>query len=77
MEKIISDAVYNTALLRIEELLPFVTDEKTHEREFGNLLKIDNNFPKYVVTMDTFNSNSNYLGILHLHLREFLKLEKL
>jgi len=27
MEKIITDAVYNTALLRIEELLPFVTDE--------------------------------------------------
>ncbi len=54
-----------------------ITDEKTHEREFGNLLKIDNNFPKYVVTMDTFNSSSNYKGIHHLHLREFLKMEKL
>jgi predicted AAA+ superfamily ATPase len=54
-----------------------IVDEKTHEREFGNLLKIDNNFPKYVVTMDTFNSISNYKGIHHLHLREFLKLEKL
>lgn len=27
MQKIITDAVYKTALLRIEELLPFVTDE--------------------------------------------------
>jgi predicted AAA+ superfamily ATPase len=54
-----------------------ILDEKTHEREFGNLLKIDNNFPKYVVTMDTFNKSSNYKGIHHLHLREFLKTEKL
>ena len=54
-----------------------ITDDKTHEREFGNLMKIDNNYPKYVVTMDTFNSSSNYNGILHLHLREFLKMEKI
>ena len=34
MEKIITDAVYNTALLRIEELLPFVTDETPiHDRK--------------------------------------------
>jgi len=32
--KIITDAVYNTALLRIEELLPFVTDETPiHDRK--------------------------------------------
>lgn len=54
-----------------------IIDEKTHEREFGNLLKIENNYPKYVVSMDTFNSASNYMGIHHVHLREFLKLEKL
>ncbi|HAH24407.1 MAG TPA: ATPase [Prolixibacteraceae bacterium] len=53
-----------------------IADEKTHEREFGNLLKIDNNYPKYVVTMDSFNTSSNYKGILHIHLREFLKMEK-
>jgi len=34
MDKIITDAVYNTALLRIEELLPFVTDETPiHDRK--------------------------------------------
>lgn len=53
-----------------------IVDEKAHEREFGNLMKIDNNYPKYVVTMDSFNRSSNYKGIQHLHLREFLKMEK-
>ncbi|MGC4130571.1 MAG: ATP-binding protein [Bergeyella sp.] len=48
-------------------------DEKTKEREFGNLLKIDNNYKKYVVTLDNFNSGTNYKGIEQLHLREFLK----
>ena len=53
-----------------------IADEKTHEREFGNLMKIENNYPKYVVTMDSFNTRSNYNGILHIHLREFLKMDK-
>lgn len=46
--------------------------ETTKEREFGNLLKIDNNYRKYVVTMDEYNSISNYEGIEHIHLRNFL-----
>ena len=48
-------------------------DEKTKEREFGNLLKINNNYRKYVVTLDSFSSGTNYKGIELLHLREFLK----
>lgn len=48
-------------------------DEKTKEREFGNLLKINNNYRKYVVTLDSFTSGSNYQGIDQIHLREFLK----
>ena len=48
-------------------------DEKTKEREFGNLLKIDNNYRKYVVTLDSFASETNYKGIEQIHLREFLK----
>jgi len=47
-----------------------IDSTKTKEREFSNLLKIDNNYPKYVVTMDNFGSN--YKGIKHIHLREFL-----
>ena len=46
--------------------------EATQKREFGNLLKIDNNYRKYVVTMDEYNSVSNYEGIEHIHLRNFL-----
>ncbi len=48
-------------------------DEKTKEREFGNLLKINNNYRKYVVTLDSFSSETNYKGIEQIHLREFLK----
>ncbi len=48
-------------------------DKKTKEREFGNLLKIDNNYRKFVVTLDSFSSETNYKGIEQIHLREFLK----
>jgi len=48
-----------------------LVDEKTVEREYGNLLIIGDNYPKYVVTMDDVNGNS-YEGITHMHLREFL-----
>lgn len=33
-------------------------DGDTAEREFGNLLKIQDNYPKIVVTEDTFSGNS-------------------
>lgn len=46
-------------------------DEKTVEREFGNLLKIKDNYPKLVVSMDEFSGNT-YEGIEHIHLRKFL-----
>jgi predicted AAA+ superfamily ATPase len=46
-------------------------DKKTMDREFGNLLKINDNYPKIVVSMDDFTGNS-YEGIKHLHIRRFL-----
>jgi len=49
-----------------------LTDENTVLREFGNLLKIDDNYRKYVVTMDEYNAGSNYNGIDQLHLKDFL-----
>lgn len=49
-----------------------VTDEKTHEREFGNLLKIQDSYPKYVVTLDSFTSGGNFQGINNIHLKDFL-----
>ena len=48
-----------------------IANEKTADREYGNLLKIKDNYPKYVVTMDEFQGNT-YQGIGHLHLRGFL-----
>lgn len=48
-----------------------IDSEKTAEREFGNLLKIQDNYPKIVVTEDAFEGNS-YEGIRHCSIRQFL-----
>ncbi len=32
-----------------------------------------NNYKKYLVTLDSFSSGTNYKGIEQIHLREFLK----
>mgnify|MGYP002693251999 FL=1 len=54
-----------------------ITDEKTREREFGNLMNIPDNYPKYVVSLDEFNRGSEVAGIIHLHLLNFLQLTNL
>ena len=48
-----------------------IDSDKTAEREFGKLLKIQDNYPKIVITEDTFNGNS-YEGIRHCPIRRFL-----
>lgn len=48
-----------------------LTSEKTKKREFGNLQNIKDNYPKYVVTMDTMASGS-VGGIHHLSILDFL-----
>jgi predicted AAA+ superfamily ATPase len=50
-----------------------LADKKTQEREFGNLLKIADNFPKYVVSMDSLDMSQN--GIKHLNIEKFLLAE--
>lgn len=48
---------------------------ETIRREFGNLQAIKDSFPKYVVTMeDLAGPLKDYPGIIHIHLRDFLKL---
>jgi len=47
-----------------------LTGEKVREREFGNLLKIEDNYEKIVVSADEFAED--YKGIKHMHIREFL-----
>lgn len=48
-------------------------DEQTRQREFGNLLAIPDNYPKYVVSLDEWTAGSNYEGIHHVHLLDFLQ----
>ena len=53
-----------------------LASEETIKREFGNLSGIKDNYPKYVVSMDPVSGElSEYPGIHHVHLREFLKKE--
>lgn len=59
-----NEKVYVQVALRID-------DEATAQREFGNLLKIQDNYPKIVVTADAYSGNT-YEGIRHLPLRRFL-----
>ena len=48
-----------------------ITDEKVKQREFGNLLQIKDNYPKYVVSLDPVQLSQIH-GVKHIHLREFL-----
>jgi len=46
-------------------------DDKVKKREFGNLLLVKDNYPKYVVSLDPVTISS-YKGITHLSLHQFL-----
>ncbi len=48
-----------------------ISDENVRDREFGNLLDIQDNYPKYVVTMGEAAGGS-YKGIRHVHVEEFV-----
>lgn len=53
-----------------------LASEETVKREFGNLAAIKDNYPKYVVTLDSVcGSFGEYPGINHVNLRDFLKSE--
>ena len=49
-----------------------ISNQETYEREFGNLKRIKDNFPKFVVTMDPLASLANDDGILVLSAHDFL-----
>lgn len=53
-----------------------LADKTTLDREFGNLTKINDNYPKYVVSMDPITKPKDYDGITHMPLRNFLLTEK-
>jgi hypothetical protein len=47
-----------------------ITTENTLEREFGALEKIDDNYPKYLLTTDSFTQSRS--GIIHLNVFNWL-----
>lgn len=49
-----------------------LASEETVNREFGNLMMIPDNYPKYVISKDSFTPEKDYEGITHLSLRRFL-----
>ncbi len=58
----------NTIYIQVAYML---SDESTRQREFGNLLEIEDNYRKILISMDPF-ADGNYKGIEHLHVRKFL-----
>ena len=48
-----------------------INDDKTLAREFGNLKQIKDNYPKKVITLESFSGNT-VEGIQNVSLREFL-----
>lgn len=46
-------------------------NKSTHSREFGNLLAINDNYPKIVVSMDK-TAGGQFKGIKHINIRNFL-----
>ncbi len=48
-----------------------LANEGTINREYGNLLEISDNYPKYVVTMDDISEISTYKGISRMHVKDF------
>ena len=47
-----------------------ILDENTRKREFKSLEKISDSYPKYVISMDSFDFSAN--GIIHLNIIDFL-----
>ena len=47
-------------------------DEKTRAREFGNLIEIKDNYPKYVITLNDMIIGEDYKGITYCNLEAFL-----
>jgi predicted AAA+ superfamily ATPase len=60
------------AKLYVQVCLTLDNDETTAQREFGNLLKIEDNYPKYVVTLNDVSTGSSKEGIIHINLIDFL-----
>jgi uncharacterized protein len=52
-----------------------ITDKSTSNREFGNLMLINDNYPKYVITLNDLIIGDDFQGIKQMNLVDFLILE--
>ena len=58
---------------RYVQVAYIINNEETKAREFGRLKNINDNYPKYVISMTPLVRRSDYEGIIHIGLRMFLK----
>lgn len=65
---------YKTNKKKYIQVSESVKDSKTREREFKPLNKINDNYPKYLITNDDENYSKD--GIIHLNILDFLKLDE-
>ena len=49
-----------------------LVSEETKEREFRSLRRINDNYPKYIISMTPLPARTNTDGIIHIGLRDFL-----
>lgn len=63
----------DTLYIQVAYLL---AEQSTIEREFKPLLQVKNSYPKYVITMDK-TWKENIEGVKHMHIADFLLLDKL
>ena len=52
-----------------------ITEKSTLTREFGNLMRIRDNYPKFVITLNDLIIGNDYQGIKQMNLLDFLLLE--
>jgi len=52
-----------------------ITEKTTLSREFGNLMMINDNYPKYVITLNDLIIGNDYQGIKQMNLLDFLLFE--
>lgn len=62
-------------ILEYYQVSESMVDPKTRERELAPLEAVNDQYPKYILTMDELYSGSNYNGIQHHHVLDWLMAE--
>jgi predicted AAA+ superfamily ATPase len=52
-----------------------IMNDKTQERELSSLLLVQDNYAKYIVTLNDMHIGNNYKGVQCLNLKEFLEID--